>query len=175
MTLAGNGTNVLLIGTVDESNTVRFVKCASAEFVYGVAPTVLDQLPANYGSLRSRTVFDLQPEQITKLGAGNVTVARAAGHWQLVTPVDGGLDTNAVQTVVAALAKLQAESFGRPKAEPDSGLGFLLKATVGDTTDWLAVAPDGQAAASSVELTFQLPAAVVTALTNSMLVAKPAP
>lgn len=175
VTLTGAGTNVLLVGSVDDSNTVRFVKCAGAEFVYGVAPTVLDQLPANYGVLRSRSVFDLKPEQITKLVAGNVTVTREGGNWKLVAPADSALDTNAVQAVVESFAKLQAESFGRPKAEPDAGLGYAIKATVGDATDWLAVAPDGHAAASSVELTFQLPAAVVTTLTNSVLLAKPAP
>ena len=173
VTLVGTATNVLLVGSVDESNTLQFAKCAGEEFIYGIATNVLDQFPPNYGALRARSVFDLKPDQIMKLEAGNVTVTRAAGNWKLVAPAEGRLDTNAVQAVVAALARLHAESFGRPKAEPDAGLGYTIKATVGDATHWLAVAPDGQAAANSVELTFQLPPATVATLTNSLLAAKP--
>jgi len=173
VTLIGAGTNVLLVGSLDDSNTLRYAKCASEEFIYGVATNLLDQLPANYGALRSRSVFDWKPEQITQLVAGEVTVTRAAGKWKLVTPPAGLLNTNAVQAIVAAVAKLQVESFGRPKAEPDAGLGYTITATVDNATHWLAVAPDGQAAASSVELTFQLPPATVATLTNSVLAAKP--
>ena len=173
VTLTGASTNVLLVGSVDDSNTVRFAKCAGEEFIYGVEPNLLEQLPANYGALRSRLVFDLPAEKIAQLVAGNVTVERAANKWKLVTPASGTLDTNAVDAVVAALAKLPADSFGRPKTEQDANLGYIIKATINDTTHWLAVAPDGQAAASNVELTFQLPAAVIATLTNSVLAAKP--
>ena len=173
VTLTGAGTNVLLVGSMDDSNTMCFVKCAGEEFIYGVETNLLEQLPANYGTLRSRSVFNFQAEKITKLVTDNVTVARETGKWRLVSPTTGTLDTNAVQTVVEAFAKLKAESFGRPKAEPDAELGYIIRATVGDITHWLAVASDGQIAASSAELTFQLPASVVATLTNSVLAAKP--
>lgn len=175
VTLTGAETNALLIGSVDESKAVRFVKCAGEEFIYGVETNLLEQLPANYGVLRSKSVFDLKPETITKLVNGNVTVTRDSGKWTLVTPADGTLNTNALQAVVETFAKLHAKSFGRPKAEPDTELGYTIKATIGDATHWLAVAPDGQAAASSVELMFQLPTATVATLTNSVLAAKSAP
>jgi len=173
VTLTGTETNVLLVGSTDDSNTVRFVKCAGAEFIYGVETNLLEQLPANYGALRSRSVFDLKADQITKLVAGPVTVARESGQWKLVTPASGALDTNAVDAVVAALAKLPADSFGRPKTEQDASVGYVIKATSGDATYWLAVATNGQAAASSVELTFQLPATSIALLTRPLLLTTP--
>ncbi len=173
VTLTGAGTNIFLIGSVDESNTVRFVKCVGEEFIYGVAADLLEQLPANYAALRSRSVCDFTAEKITQLVAGDVTVARESDKWKLVAPSSGTLDTNAVDAVVATLAKLRAVSFGRPKTEQDAGLGYSIKATIGDITHWLTVATTGQAAASNVELTFQLPATSVTTLTRSLLVTTP--
>ncbi len=173
ITLTGTGTNVLLVGSVDASNTMCFVKCVGEEFIYGVEATLLDQLPANYAALRSRSVFDLTAENITQLIAGNVTVAREAGKWKLVAPSSGALDTNAVNAVVASLAKLPADSFGRPKTAQDASLGYIIKATIDDTTHWLAITTNGQATASNVELLFQLPAASVTTLTQPLLITTP--
>ena len=49
VTLTGTGTNVLaqlLIGSVDASNEVRFVKRADEPFIYGVETNALDQSPS---------------------------------------------------------------------------------------------------------------------------------
>ena len=176
VTLTGPGTNALaqlLIGSVDASNALCYVKCAGAEFIYGIATNWLDQLPATAGALRSRSIFDLKPEQITKLMAGPVTVVREQGQWKLGVPAQGVLDVDAVNAIVALFAQLRAESFGSLPAAPDDGRGYTLQATIGTTTHWLTVAANGSATASTVEVPFQLPAAAVVTLTKPLLTAKP--
>ena len=61
VTLGGEGTNVLsqlLIGSVDVSNDVRFVKRADEPFIYGVETNALDQPPAALAeTLAKKTVI----------------------------------------------------------------------------------------------------------------------
>ena len=64
----------LLVGSVNETNGTRFVKRSDELFIYAVATNVIDQLPGSYGRLRSRVVFDLNPDQVTQLTAGDVTI-----------------------------------------------------------------------------------------------------
>jgi hypothetical protein len=178
VTLLGDGTNVLaqlLAGGADPSNGVRYAKSATEPFIYGVELPAIDKIPANYAAFRSRRVFDLKPDQITKLEVGPVTVARAAqGKWQLVAPTQGALDTDSVNHLVELLSELRAESFGRAMTDGDAALGTTIRVTVGDATHWLSIASDRQAAADSCELTFELAPAVVQTLTKP-LVATPPP
>ena len=172
VTLTGPGTNQLaqlIIGAVDETNALQFVKCAGEEFIYGVATDLFDQLPRNYQALRSRQVFDFKPEQITKLVAGPVTVAREHGQWKLVSPAQGVLNVGAVNAAAALFAKLQADSFGEPKGADEDGRNATVTATFGTATHWLTVATNGQATASGAELTFQLPAPAVATLLKPWL------
>ena len=176
VTLTGNGTNVLvqlLVGSVDTTNSLQFAKCSNAEFIYGIATNFLELFPVNYSKLRSRSVFDWKTEQITQLVDGSVTLARAQGQWKLVTPAQGVVDVDAVNALVGVLAKLQAETFGQPKAEPAPAAGdtTTIRATIGDATHWLTLATNGQASASSVELPFQLPASAVATLLKPVLTA----
>ena len=97
----------------------------------------------------------------------------AQGKWQLVAPAQGALDLDSVQHLLEAFCQLRAEEFGRGKADSDATRGTTLKASVGDTTHWLAVAPDGQAAADVCDLTFKLAPPVVQTLTKE-LIAMPA-
>ena len=178
VTLAGSGTNVLvqlLVGSVDTTNSLRFAKCSGEEFIYGIEANFLEQLPANYSGLRSRSVFDLPAEQITQLVVGPVTLARAQGQWKLAAPAQGVVDVDAVNSLVAVFAKLQADSFGRLKTEAETAGcdPITIRATIGDATHWLTLATNGQASASSVELPFRLPAAAVTTLLKPLLATKP--
>jgi len=126
----------------------------------------IDNLPLN---------LNLKAEQITQLVAGPVTLARAQGQWKLVPPAQGIVDVDAVNAMVALFARLQADSFGRPKTELESAVGVAttIRVTIGDATHWLTVATNGQASASSVELPFQLPASAVTTLLKPLLTTKP--
>jgi len=172
VTLTGTGTNQLaqlIIGSVDGTNALRFVKCTGEEFIYGVATDLLDRLPAGYSALRSRQVFDFKADQITKLVAGPVTVAREHGQWKLVAPAQGVLNVDAVNAAAAMFARLQADSFGPPKGADEDGRNATITATLGTATHWLAVATNGQATASSAELTFQLPAPAVATLLKPWL------
>ena len=172
--LAGAGTNQLaqlIIGLVDETNSLCFVKCTGDEFIYGVATDLLDRLPVSYSGLRSRQVFDLPVDQITKLAAGPVTVTREHGQWKLAAPSQGVLDVDAVNAAAALFAKLQAESFGGPKGADEDGRNATITATIGTTNHWLTVATNGRASASSTELAFQVPAPAVTTLLKPWLTA----
>ena len=172
VTLGGSGTNQLaqlIIGSVDESNALRFVKCTGEEFIYGVATDLLDRLPASYSALRSRQVFDLKPDRITRLVAGSVTVVRERGQWKLVAPAQGVLNVEAVNAAAAMFARLQADSFGPAKGADEDGRNATMTATLGTATHWLTVATNGQATASSAELTFQLPAPAVATLLKPWL------
>lgn len=173
VSLFGEETNTLaqlLVGSLDASNAVRYVKRADEPFIYGIEPATLNRIPGHYGALRTRRVFDLRPEHVTKLVAGTVTLERdTQGRWKLVEPPQGALDNDSVQHLLEAFCQLRAEEFGRVKTHPDAGLGTTIKATVGDTTHWLSIAPDRQAAADACELTFTLSAPVVQTLTKGLV------
>jgi len=179
VSLWGEGTNLLaqlLVGGFDAGSGVRYVKRADEPFVYGVESNALDRIPDNYGVLRTRQIFDLKPDQITKLVAGNVIVARdAPGKWKLVEPPQGVLNVDGLQNLLALLCRLQGEEFGRARTEQDAGLGATIKVTIGDTTHWLSVAKDGQAAADTCELTFKLSEPVVQTLTKELAAAPAQP
>ena len=55
------------------------------------------------------------------------------------------------------------------KPTTDTTLGYSIKAVSGAATNWVSIASDGQAAPSSVELTFKLPSATVETLTNKLV------
>ena len=147
VSLRGDGTNVLaqlLVGSLDASNAVCFVKRADEPFVYGVDTNIMSWLPANYLALRSRSLASLKADDIVKLvvekKAGRVTLQRGADKkWQLVEPAQGVLDDDALQHVLDEFAALRAEEFireGRDNLaeygldEPDA----TLTATAGDKT-----------------------------------------
>jgi hypothetical protein len=170
-----NATVELLVGGGDASNSVRYVKRADEPFIYGVAPASLAALPAQYGAVRTREIFNLAPDKITDWIAGDVHVRRGAdGQWTLVQPATGVLDVEAVKAAVGVFAQLRAASFDRPKTAADHALGVVYRAGTGSTTNWLTVSSTGFAAADTVELTFQLEAPVFQTLSRP-LVTPPAP
>jgi hypothetical protein len=176
VSLLSGETNVLaqlLVGGLDAGSAIRFVKRADEPFVYGVETNALGRVPGQYGVFRARQVFDLKPDQVTKLQSGSVTVARDPdGKWKLVEPAQGVLDADKLQHVLAAFCQLHAESFGTGKTE--SLTGTKLQAGIGDTTHWLVVTPDGQAEADVCELSFRLDPPVVQTLTNTFVTTAPA-
>jgi hypothetical protein len=147
VTLRGDGTNLLaqlLVGTLDASNTVRFVKRVDEPFVYGVETNITGWLSVNYLALRARELVDLKPDQITKLTiekkSGKVTLQREADKkWKLVNPVQGVIDNDALQRLLNELASLPAEEFVREGRDNLAEYGLdqpevTLSATVGDKT-----------------------------------------
>ncbi len=173
VSLFGEATNTLaqlLVGSLDVSNAVRYVKRVDEAFIYGIDPATLDRIPGHYRALRSRRVFDLKPEQVTKLVAGTVTLERdAQGRWKLIEPAQGALDNDSVQHLLEVFCQLRAEEFGRAKTDTDTGLGTTIKATVGETTHWLSIASDRHAAADECEQTFMLSDPVVQTLTKGLV------
>jgi hypothetical protein len=174
LTVTLTGAPDLLVGSLDASNGVRFVKRADEPFIYGIEAKAADIIPASYGVFRSRVIFDFKPEQITKLTVGEVTIHRGEqGQWKLIAPANGVLDVDAANAVAGVVAGLRADAFGRPKTEADHAQP-VLKFTAAGAPHSLANAPDGQSAADTVELTFQLAGPVVETLTKK-LVTEPKP
>jgi hypothetical protein len=121
VSLRGTGTNTiaqLLVGSLDASNTVRFVKRADEPFVYGVDTNIISWLPSSYPALRSRRLTDGSPGEITKLvidgKAGRVVIERGTDKkWKLVEPSQGILDNDALQHLLDEWGALRAEQFIR--------------------------------------------------------------
>ena len=147
VSLRGEGTNLLaqlLVGALDVSNAVRFVKRVDEPFVYGVETNIAAWLPANWLTLRARELADLKPEQITKLTvekkSGKVTVQRDADKkWKLLETVQGVIDNDALQRLLDEFAALPAEEFVREGRDNLAEFGLdqpeaTLTATVGDKT-----------------------------------------
>jgi hypothetical protein len=147
VSLRGEGTNLLaqlLVGALDVSNTVRFVKRVDEPFVYGVETNIAAWLPANWLSLRARELADLKPDQITKLTVEKklekVTLQRDADkRWKLLEPARGVIDSDALQRLLGEFTALSAEEFVREGRDNLSEYGLdqpeaTLTATVGDKT-----------------------------------------
>jgi hypothetical protein len=147
VSLLGDGTNLLaqlLVGALDPSNTTRFVKRVDEPFVYGVETNIDTWLPANWLSLRARALADLNPDQITKLTiekkSGKVTLQRDADKkWKLLEPVQGVIDSDALQRLLDEFAALPAEEFVRGGRDNLAEFGLdqpeaTLTATAGDKT-----------------------------------------
>jgi hypothetical protein len=153
VSLQGAGTNVLvqlLVGTLDTSNAVRFVKRTDEPFVYGVDTNMDGWLPTNTIALRSRRLAGFKTEQISKLTierkSGKIVIERrgADKKWHLVEPSQGVLDDDALQWVLDGLAQLQAEEFIREDHDhlADYGLDqpeVTITAAVGEKNYTLAI------------------------------------
>jgi len=152
VTLRGDGTNLLgqlLVGALDASNTVRFVKRVDEPFVYGVDTNIVGWLPTNYLALRARALVGLKADQITKLTiekkSGKVTLQRDADKkWKLLQPVQGVIDNDALQRLLDELASVHAEEFVREGRDNLAEYGLdqpevTIAATVGDKSYTLAL------------------------------------
>ena len=152
VSLRGEGTNLLaqlLVGALDPSNIVRFVKRVDEPFVYGVETNITGWLHANWLALRARVLVDMKPDQITKLTiekkSGKVTLQRDPDKkWKLVDPAQGVIDNDALQRLLNELASLPAEEFVREGRDNLAEYGLdqpetTLSATVGDKTYTLAL------------------------------------
>jgi hypothetical protein len=147
VSLRGEGTNLLvqlLVGALDASNTVRFVKRVDEPFVYGVDTNIASWLPANWLSLRARVLADLKPDEITKLmvekKSGKVILQRDVDKkWKLLEPVQGVIDDDALQRLLDEFTALPAEEFVREGRDNLAEYGLdqpeaTLTATAGDKT-----------------------------------------
>ena len=152
VTLRGPGSNAvaqLLVGSLDASNTIRFVKCADEPFVYGVETNIVSWLPANYLALRVRLVADVKADEITKLviekKTGKVVLQRGMDKkWKLVEPAHGVLDNDALQYALGEFAALRAEDFIREGRDNLAEYGLeepevTFIATAGDKTHTLTL------------------------------------
>ncbi len=160
VTLLGNATNVLsqlLIGSLDESNTVRYVKRGDDPFVFGVEPGAVNRLPAGFLTLRTRRIVEFPPDAVTSLTiqrAGTQTaadqptdtvLARASDStWDVIVPSKGTLDADALQGLLYSFCQLHAREF-LPEGGDNPGAYGLEKpvltitAFVGDKPYTLAV------------------------------------
>jgi hypothetical protein len=147
VSLRGEGTNLLaqlLVGALDATNTVRFVKRVDEPFVYEVETNIVSWLPVNWLALRARELADLKPDQITKLTvekkSGKVILQRDADQkWKLLEPIQGVIDSDALQRLLDEFTTLPAEEFLREGRDNLAEYGLdqpeaTLTATVGDKT-----------------------------------------
>ena len=152
VSLRGLGSNAvaqLLVGALDASNTVRFVKRPDEPFVYGVDTNIVSWLPGNYLALRSRFVADVKADEITRLviekKTGKVVLQRGMDKkWKLVEPAEGVLDNDALQYALEEFAALRAEDFIREGRDNLAEYGLeepevTISATAGDKTHTLAL------------------------------------
>jgi Domain of unknown function (DUF4340) len=152
VSLRGEGTSLLaqlLVGALDVSNTVRFVKRVDEPFVYGVETNIAAWLPANWLSLRARELADLKPDQITKLTVEKksqrmILQRDADKKWKLLEPVRGVIDSDALQRLLDEFTALPAEEFMREGRDNLAEYGLdqpeaTLTATVGDKTYTLII------------------------------------
>jgi Domain of unknown function (DUF4340) len=121
VTLQGESTNVLaqlLIGGLDDSNTLRYAKRTDEPFIYGVESNVLEWLPASALALRTHRLAEIQPDQIKKLtiqkGPVETVLERdAENKWKLVLPPQGVIDNDGLKQVLDAFCELRALEFIR--------------------------------------------------------------
>ncbi len=152
VSLRGRETNTiaqLLVGSLDASNTVRFVKRADEPFVYGVDTNIISWLPSNYLALRSHRLTNGSSAEITKLviegTVGKVVVERGVDKkWKLVEPSQGILDNDALQHLLDEWGALRAEQFIREGRDNLAEYGLdqpeaTITATAGDKTYSLAL------------------------------------
>jgi hypothetical protein len=119
VTLQGEATNVLaqlLVGGLDDTHALRYVKRADEPFIYGIESNAVDWLPASALPLRTRKLTDIQPDQIKKLtiqkGPGQTILERdAQNQWKLVQPVQGALDNDGLKQLLDAFCQLRALEF----------------------------------------------------------------
>ena len=150
--LLGTGTNTvaqLLIGTMEASNAVRYVKRADEPFVYGVPTTIDEWLPRDYLKLRLRRLVDVKSDQITRLmvekKSGKTVVERGADKkWQLVEPSQGVLDNDVLQHLLDEFAQFSAVNFVREGRENLAEYGLdqpeaTITASVGEKQYTLAI------------------------------------
>lgn len=193
VTLQGEGTNVvaqLLVGSVNPSNTWRYVKRADEPSVYGVDTNMVAWLPANALAVRTRKLADLKPDQITKLtietGAQQYVLERdAEKKWKLVQPVQGALDVEGLNSLLNAFTQLRAQEFVREGLENLAQYGLdaptlTVAAMAGDKTYRLTVGKqlsDAQkyAAWSDPALVFTVSTTDLGALTTNILAAPTPP
>jgi hypothetical protein len=175
VTLTGSGTNILaqlLVGGLDPSNGLRYVKRVDEPFVYGVESNALGKIPATYGAFRIRQVFDFKPDQLTALAVDNIAVERGTGgKWKLISPPQGAIDVDGLQNVIALLCRLRADEFKSARTEPDATLGTTIRFTAAGVAHWLTTTGDGLAAADTSELTFTLSLPVIQTLTKTFVAA----
>jgi hypothetical protein len=119
VTLRGAATNdmgQLLVGSLDASNNVYFVKRNDEPFVCAVETNVIGWLPAKPIELRSRQLAEFTADDITKLTikqAGKQTVLErgAEGKWALVEPAQGAFDNDNLQLFLGSLANIRVNEY----------------------------------------------------------------
>jgi hypothetical protein len=170
VSLSGDGTNLLaelLVGGLDASNEIRFVKRASEPFVYGVATNALDFIPRAYSALRRRQVLDLKPEQIESFTSGDNVAVREQGTWKLQKPANGVLNVDVLNHAVDAFCKLRAESF---ESTLEKRVPCYEVSASGGNTNYGLCFMGGLAASDACELSFKLSEPVMQTLTNAFVV-----
>ena len=121
VTFRGQGTNLvaqLLIGGLDETGGVRYVKRADEPLIYCVDSNIVEWLPARALVLRAHRLAEVTPDQIKKLtiqnGATRAVLERdAKSKWHLVEPAQGALDNDGLQILLDAFVQVRAEQFIR--------------------------------------------------------------
>ncbi len=181
LTLRGEGTNVLaqlLISPREPAQLIRYVKRADEPFVYGVANSALEWLPADALALRVRQVAGLKPSEITQVtreqGGKVATVAKdAEGKWSLVQPAEGVLDMDNLTQLLESMSHLEAREFVR---EGDSiqnpEIKIVLKAGEKSYTALISAQAengDRQVAWSDPALVFVTPGYNLTAATRELI------
>lgn len=121
LTLRRDATHIvaqLLVGSLDPTQALRYVKRADEPFIYAVDAKIADWLPAGHLSWRARRLTDLTPEQISRLvlerpSARTVLERGGDGAWRLLEPAQGVLDTDSLQRLLDAFTQLRAQEFLR--------------------------------------------------------------
>lgn len=106
-------TVTLRVGATTASGINAYVRVEGQPIVYVVDAKEAAKLVVPALSLRSRTIVDVKPEDITRIertrGGASYVAAREGTSWKLQQPADATADLAAVQEIAADLARLRAK------------------------------------------------------------------
>jgi hypothetical protein len=181
--LLGTATNSLaqlLVGTLDASNSVRFVKRTDEPFIYGVATNILALLPSNVLAVRTRWIREVSPEQITRIEiqrpASPLVAERASSTnaWRLVEPAQGVIDVDGLQKLIESFTQLHVDRFVSADTKLESPEA-TVKASVVEKTYMLTIGKPTEtgeryASWSDPPLTFVIPSVLAERFLKPLVV-----
>lgn len=113
---------VVQVGAVTASGRNAYARVVGQESILVISAAQADRLAPQPLALRSRTIFDIDPERIDKVrvehAGKSYDLRRDAGGWSLVEPADAPADAERVAALANDLGRLRAKTVaGRADAD----------------------------------------------------------
>ncbi len=123
------GQELLLGKSVSEESEAVYARSRGTDSIYSVSSNVLDYLDLSVGSLRSRKLFVLTPEETgyINIQADNKRLTlfkESSGHWVIEEPLKWDADRKTTEAFLDGLLNLEAENFVSEPVTNLTELGF---------------------------------------------------